>query len=94
MPLILTAAYASTYVLMISVFSMIGRFFWALTSDCIGRKAPCMWFFVRGAILYLSTPRLDRACAENPSILSRAGLCLASLFARNIWTRWFDSRSG
>ena len=37
MPLVVTAAFASTYVLMISVFNMIGRFFWASTSDYIGR---------------------------------------------------------
>ncbi|MCC2097142.1 MAG: MFS transporter, partial [Hyphomicrobiales bacterium] len=44
MPLIVTAAFASTYVLMISVFNMVGRFFWASTSDFIGRKATYMCF--------------------------------------------------
>ena len=38
LPTIVDNAFAATYVLMISVFNMIGRFFWASTSDYIGRK--------------------------------------------------------
>ncbi len=51
-----TAAFAGTYVLMISVFNMIGRFFWASTSDYIGRKNTYHAFFVLGTVLYLSIP--------------------------------------
>jgi len=53
---IVTAAFASTYVLMISVFNMVGRFFWASTSDYIGRKNTYTCFFVLGTLLYLSIP--------------------------------------
>ncbi|MGH1417536.1 MAG: OFA family MFS transporter [Hyphomicrobiaceae bacterium] len=53
---IVTATFAGTYVLMISVFNMIGRFFWASTSDFIGRKATYFCFFVLGPVLYLSIP--------------------------------------
>lgn len=35
LPLIVTASFAGTYVIMISVFNMVGRFFWASTSDYI-----------------------------------------------------------
>ena len=38
LPDIATATFAGTYVLMISVFNMCGRFFWASISDFIGRK--------------------------------------------------------
>ena len=53
---IVTAAFAGTYVLMISVFNMVGRFFWASTSDFIGRKNTYHCFFVLGTLLYLSVP--------------------------------------
>ncbi|MEM1343668.1 MAG: OFA family MFS transporter [Pseudomonadota bacterium] len=51
-----TAAFAGTYVLMISVFNMVGRFFWASTSDYIGRKNTYHCFFVLGTLLYCSIP--------------------------------------
>lgn len=44
------------YVLMISVFNMVGRFFWASISDWIGRKQTYTLFFVLGCALYLSIP--------------------------------------
>lgn len=44
------------YVLMISVFNMVGRFFWASISDWIGRKSTYTIFFVLGCALYLSIP--------------------------------------
>ncbi len=53
---IVTAGFAGTYVLMISVFNMCGRFFWASTSDYIGRQNTYHCFFVLGTILYLSIP--------------------------------------
>ena len=46
----------ANYVLMISVFNMVGRFFWASISDWIGRKPTYTIFFVLGCCLYLSIP--------------------------------------
>lgn len=51
-----TAGFAATYVLMISVFNMTGRFFWASVSDYIGRKNTYYCFFIIGIALYLSIP--------------------------------------
>jgi MFS family permease len=62
-----TAAFAGTYVLMISVFNMVGRFFWASTSDFIGRKNTYHCFFILGTILYLSIPYF--ASAGGPAAL-------------------------
>ena len=45
LPSIVTASFAGTYVLMISVFNMIGRIFWASMSDYIGRKTTYFIFF-------------------------------------------------
>ena len=56
LPNIVDGAFAATYVLMISVFNMIGRFIWASTSDRIGRRNMYWVFFAGGIILYLSIP--------------------------------------
>ncbi len=79
MPLIVTAGFASTYVLMISVFNMVGRFFWASTSDYIGRKATYMCFFVIGTVLYLSIPYFASAVATNPSLIYLVGFYAATM---------------
>ncbi|WP_435661711.1 OFA family MFS transporter [Leisingera caerulea] len=79
MPLVATAAFASTYVLMISVFNMVGRFFWASASDYIGRKATYMCFFVLGTALYLSIPYFASATAANPSLVYLMGFYLATM---------------
>ncbi len=79
MPLVVTAAFASTYVLMISVFNMVGRFFWASTSDYIGRKATYMCFFVLGTALYLSIPYFASAVATNPSMIYLIGFYAATM---------------
>lgn len=68
LPTIATASFAGTYVLMISVFNMCGRFFWASTSDFIGRKNTFHCFFVLGTILYLSIPFAASAVSADPSV--------------------------
>lgn len=54
--LLVTAGFTAAYVLMISVFNMVGRFFWASTSDFIGRKNTYHIFFLLGIALYMSIP--------------------------------------
>lgn len=56
MPSIVTPTFAATFVLMISVFNMVGRFLWASASDHLGRKRTYTLFFVLGAALYASIP--------------------------------------
>ncbi|NMM45682.1 OFA family MFS transporter [Rhodospirillaceae bacterium KN72] len=68
LPLIVNSAFAATYVLMISVFNMVGRFFWASTSDFIGRKNTYHIFFVLGIILYLSIPFAAQQVSANPAV--------------------------
>ena len=68
LPSIATAAFAGTYVLMISVFNMCGRFFWASVSDYIGRKNTYHCFFILGTILYLSIPFAASAVSANPAV--------------------------
>lgn len=79
MPMIVTAAFASTYVLMISVFNMCGRFFWASTSDYIGRKNTYHCFFVLGTLLYLSLPFLATAGAGTANVIYLIGFYVATM---------------
>ncbi|TFF21738.1 MFS transporter [Jiella endophytica] len=55
-PGLITAAAASGFVGLLSLFNMGGRFFWATTSDYIGRKNTYMIFFLLGIILYALVP--------------------------------------
>jgi MFS family permease len=47
---------AGGFVGLLSLFNMVGRFFWASTSDYIGRKPTYMIFFALGIVLYLALP--------------------------------------
>ena len=49
---------AAGFVGLLSLFNMIGRFFWASTSDYIGRRNTYMIFFLLGIVLYSSVPTL------------------------------------
>jgi MFS family permease len=53
-----TAAAAAGFVGLISLFNMGGRFFWASTSDFIGRRNTYMIFFLLGIVLYSTVPTL------------------------------------
>ena len=66
---IVTASFAATYVLMISVFNMSGRFLWASVSDFIGRKRTFTIFFVLGILLYLSIPFIATQAGMSNSII-------------------------
>ena len=63
------AAFAATYVVMISAFNMVGRFIWASTSDYIGRRNTYWIFFVLGIALYLSIPLTAQQVSVNPSVI-------------------------
>ncbi len=69
LPQVVTPAFAATYVVMISVFNMVGRFFWASTSDYIGRRATYWIFFALGIVLYLSVPWTATQVSASPQVL-------------------------
>ncbi len=69
LPKTVNAGFAATYVLMISLFNMGGRFFWASVSDYIGRKTTFTIFFVCGIVLYLSIPYTAHQVSVSPSIV-------------------------
>jgi MFS family permease len=51
-----TPAMAASFVGLISLFNMLGRFAWASVSDYIGRRNTYMVFFILGVVLYSSVP--------------------------------------
>jgi len=69
LPNIVDGAFAATYVVMISVFNMIGRFFWASISDYIGRRNTYWIFFALGIALYLSIPYCAQQVSASPSVM-------------------------
>ncbi len=69
LPQVVDAAFAATYVVMISVFNMIGRFFWASSSDYVGRRNTYWIFFVLGILLYLSIPFTAQQVSANPAVV-------------------------
>jgi hypothetical protein len=69
LPSIVDGAFAATYVMMISVFNMLGRFFWASTSDYIGRRNTYWIFFALGIALYLSIPFAAQSVSVMPSVV-------------------------
>jgi MFS family permease len=51
-----TPKMAASFVGLISLFNMLGRFVWASVSDYIGRRNTYMVFFILGVVLYSSVP--------------------------------------
>lgn len=69
LPAIVDGTFAATYVLMISVFNMAGRFAWATASDYLGRKRTYTVFFVLGIALYLSIPWTAAQVSASPAVM-------------------------
>jgi MFS family permease len=69
LPGVVDGAFAATYVVMISVFNMLGRFLWASASDYIGRRNTYWIFLGLGLLLYLSIPYTAEHVSVNPAIV-------------------------
>ena len=69
LPTIVDSSFAATYVVMISLFNMIGRFVWASSSDYIGRRNTYWIFFALGIALYLSIPWVARQVSVQPAVI-------------------------
>jgi MFS family permease len=52
------AAVAAGFIGFLSLFNILGRFFWASTSDTLGRRGTFLVFFAAGAALYALVPTL------------------------------------
>lgn len=69
LPGIVDAGFAALYVSMISVFNMLGRFFWATCSDYIGRRNTYWVFFALGIALYCSVPIAAQQVSASPAVM-------------------------
>ncbi len=58
------AAIAAGFVGLLSLFNILGRFFWASLSDRIGRKATYATFFLLGGLLYAAAPSAATAGSQ------------------------------
>jgi len=79
LPNIVDVKFAATYVLMISVFNMGGRFFWASISDFIGRKNTYYIFFTLGILLYCSIPFFAQRVSADPAVVWLIGFYAATM---------------
>jgi MFS family permease len=69
LPNIVDGAFAATYVAMISLFNMLGRFIWASSSDYLGRRNTYWIFFALGIALYVSIPFAAQQVSIAPSVV-------------------------
>lgn len=69
LPGIVNAEFAATYVLMISLFNMLGRFVWASASDYLGRRVTYWIFFSLGIVLYCTIPHVAAQVSVTPGVL-------------------------
>jgi MFS family permease len=56
-----SVAAAGGFVGLLSIFNMLGRFFWSSMSDKLGRKNTYSIFFILGAILYITVPQAGKS---------------------------------
>ena len=68
LPRIVDSRFAAMYVLMMSLFNMAGRFFWASVSDYLGRKTTYTIFFSCGMLLYCSVPFAAYQVSVSPHV--------------------------
>ena len=69
LPGIVDSGFAATYVVMISLFNMLGRFVWASSSDYLGRRNTYWIFFALGIVLYVSIPFVARQVSVAPAAI-------------------------
>jgi MFS family permease len=71
---------AGGFVGLLSLFNMLGRFFWASTSDFIGRKPTYFIFFTLGAVLYFFLPMTGADHLNNVKLFVTISVVLLSMY--------------
>ena len=69
LPTVVDTSFAASFVLMLSLFNMLGRFGWASASDYLGRKRTYWIFFTVGIGLYCIIPVIATRASGDPSLL-------------------------
>ena len=88
LPLLVTPAFASAYVMALSVANLSGRVVWASVSDKIGRRSTFHLLCLSSVPLYAAIPSLISGCVADPSSslapLYLTGFCVTSFLAVTI----------
>jgi MFS family permease len=71
---------AGGFVGLLSLFNMAGRFFWASTSDFIGRKPTYFIFFTAGAMLYFFLPKTGANYLNSVALFVGISVVLLSMY--------------
>src|SRR5262249_34542502 len=85
LPGLVTPQFARTFVLMIGVLNMLGRFFWASASDHLGRKRTYAIYFLLGIPLYLSLPWFAFQQSHSSSIAWLIGFYMSTMLIFTIY---------
>ena len=85
LPNIVTAAFASSFILMLSVGNLSGRLAWAAISDKIGRPLTFHIFTFGSIAIYASLPTIIQQVVQNQSVASLGAFCGLSVFAISIF---------
>ncbi|MBX3622117.1 MAG: OFA family MFS transporter [Rhizobacter sp.] len=72
------AGVAAGFAALLSLFNIVGRFFWASLSDKLGRKMTYVVFFVLGGVLYASMP--GSAAAGSKLLFVGAACIILSMY--------------
>ena len=81
LPAIVTSAFASKFVLMLSGGNLGGRIGWAAVSDYIGRRKTFMIFTFASVPLYLSLPTIVDYVVTSPSAAPLYVFCAGTTLA-------------
>lgn len=81
LPTLVTASFATTYVLMLSAGNLFGRLGWAAFSDKFGRRTTFHLFTVGSVPLYIAVPFCVSALVADPSTLPLYVFCVSTVLA-------------
>ena len=84
MPAVVTASFASGFVLLLSAGNLVGRIVWAALSDKIGRRKTFFLFTLGSIPLYLGLPSLVAAVVTHSSVACLYGFIGCSVVAISI----------
>ncbi|HZZ43032.1 MAG TPA: OFA family MFS transporter [Tepidisphaeraceae bacterium] len=81
-----TPAAAAGFVGLLSLFNMLGRFFWSTLSDYIGRKTTYTLFFTIGLALYLLLPRTGSSSLNSLPLFVLTACLILSMYGGSFAT--------